>query len=89
MRKPISKSISEERILKLSNDLSEGIKSGTVEEWRTVARYWRNCHDMTLNKINSVRPSIAALVMGRDMFVMGTAELKTWLAQQCSEDKRL
>ena len=33
--------ISEDRALKLSNDLSENIASGTLREWRAVAFFWR------------------------------------------------
>jgi hypothetical protein len=48
--------LSKERILQLSNDLSEDIQSGSVQDWRTVAQYFRDELD-----INSIRLSVAVI----------------------------
>lgn len=39
--RPLIAKISRERILQLSNDLSENMRTGTTEEWRAVALYFR------------------------------------------------
>lgn len=77
-RKPLVKAISEERILQLSNDLSEDIRSGTVEEWRAVALYFRKELDASVNRLNQVRPSIAALVSAHKLNQYAMTELSTW-----------
>ena len=69
----------EERILQLSNDLSEGMKSGTVQEWRSVAKYFRDQVDRAHNDINSIRPSVAAMVMGQNCVRYAHKEMEAWL----------
>ena len=56
-------SISEERILQLSNDQAEGYKTGTIEEWRAVARYWMGKHLDETMRANHVadRAMVSAL----------------------------
>ena len=76
--------ISEERILQLSNDMSEGIASGTVGEWRAVAQYFRNQVDKAHNDINSIRPSVAAMVMGQNCVNYAHAEMDAWLKRVVS-----
>lgn len=52
--KPFVAKMSEARILQLSNDLSEDIESGTVEEWRAVALYFRkqvDAHQIALSEL--------------------------------------
>lgn len=76
-RKPLKllADIKEERILQLSNDLSEGIKSGTVKEWRTVAMYYRK----VLDHAYTIRPSVSALLLGTDLITTARTELREWL----------
>lgn len=76
--------ISEERILQLSNDLSEGIKSGTVREWRTAAKYFRDQLDRAHNDINSIRPSVAAMVTGMNIVNFSRQEMDEWLKRVSS-----
>lgn len=71
--------ISEERILQLSNDLSEDLASGSVREWRTVAKYFRDQVDKAHNDINSIRPSVAAMVMGTNCVTHARQEMDAWL----------
>lgn len=71
--------IREERILKLSNDLSEGINSGTIKEWRAVAYYFRNRMDAAHNDINDIRPTVAAYVAGRNILSHAGPEMEQWL----------
>ena len=75
---------SEERILQLSNDLSEGIKSGSVKEWRTVAKYFRDQLDRAHNDINAIRPSVAAMVMGQNCVRFAHEEMDAWLKRVSS-----
>lgn len=43
------RTITEERILQLSNDLSEGIRgTGSRWEWMMVAAYWRDSQDVSM-----------------------------------------
>ena len=76
--------ITEERILQLSNDLSEGIATGTVRDWRAVARYWRDKLDKAHNDINSIRPSVAAMVMGQNCVRFAHREMEEWLKRVSS-----
>lgn len=71
--------ISEERILQLSNDLSEDIASGTVLEWRRVAKYFRDQLDRAHNDINSIRPSVSAMVTGMNIVNFSKHEMDAWL----------
>lgn len=71
--------LSEDRILQLSNDMSEGIASGTVKDWRAVAKYFRDQLDRAHNDINSIRPSVAAMVMGQNCVTYAHAEMDAWL----------
>ena len=77
-------SIDEERILQLSNDLSEAIKSGTVKEWRAVAYYFRRKMDKAYNDINSIRPSVAAMVAGQNCVRFAHEEMDAWLKRVSS-----
>ena len=76
--------LSEERILQLSNDLSEGINSGTVKDWRAVAKYFRDQLDRAHNDINAIRPSVAAMVMGQNCVRFAHAEMDAWLKRVSS-----
>src|SRR5881396_4352210 len=58
--KRILATITQERIDQLSNDLSEGIRSGTVEEWRRVALHFRNAYDKLNQRAQSMRTTLAA-----------------------------
>lgn len=73
--KPLVAKCSEERILKLSNDVSENMASGTVGEWRAVALYFRN----ELDKLYRVRMSLAALNIAEDMRACALREVAAWL----------
>lgn len=75
----LTASISEERILQLSNDLSENIASGSLKEWRSVALYFRKELDRSYNDLNSMRPSIAAMTYGLDMVHFARQEMAQWL----------
>ena len=76
--------ISEERILQLSNDLSEGIASGTVREWRAVAKWMHDQADKAQNDINSIRPTVAAMVTGSKCVQYAHAEMDEWLKRVVS-----
>lgn len=84
--KPLCALISEDRILQLDNDLAENIKSGTVEEWRTVARYFHDENERLCNKLSAIRPSIAALITGSELLRLGQTELAAWLDKQTAND---
>ncbi len=71
--------ISEDRILGLSNDLSENIKSGSVSEWRAVAYYFRQKLDAAINDINAIQPTIAAYVIAISIIGQTTPEMDAWL----------
>lgn len=58
MKKQLIADISEDRIAQLSNDLSEGIHSGTVAEWRKVALYFREKSDIQYRNIISIKDII-------------------------------
>ncbi len=55
---PLVAKISEDRILQLSNDMSEDMASGTTAEWRAVALYFRNEVDDQQNRINAMRGEV-------------------------------
>lgn len=76
--------IDEKRILQLSNDMSEGIKSGTTREWRAVAYYFRHKLDTAYNDINAIRPTVAAYVAGRNILNHAGPEMEGWLKRVSS-----
>ena len=71
--------ISEERILQLSNDMSEGISSGTTKEWRAVAYYFRFKMDQLHNRTASLHSTLAALNLSEQMRTMALQEVSAWL----------
>lgn len=83
--RPLAKEISEERILQLSNDLSEGMASGTIQEWRSVALYWRNCYDQELSKVIDVRSALSPTLLGFNLFKLGVEDLQKWLNERKGE----
>ena len=70
---------SEERILQLSNDVSEGIASGNVREWRAVALYFRNLFDKQHQSIGALRMSLAALTISEEMRTHAVREIAAWV----------
>jgi hypothetical protein len=56
--KTIAAKITEKRILQLSNDLSENIATGTTQEWRAVAKYFRDQFDDLHIKFMTARDAI-------------------------------
>ncbi len=75
----LTASISEERILQLSNDLSEDIASGSTAEWRSVALYFRKELDRAYNDLNAIRPTVAAMTAGLNMIAFAKAEMNQWI----------
>lgn len=74
--------LKEEQILKLSNDLSECIASGTIKDWRAVALYFRNEFDRATAELSQVQGSVAALVLGRNCVEHSCNELSRWLERR-------
>lgn len=77
--KSLTAAISEERVLQLSNDLSEGIASGSVREWRAVAKYFRDALDQAHNDLNAIRPTVSAMVLGQRCVQHALTEMDGWL----------
>ena len=73
---------SKERILQLSNDLSEGVSSGDVREWRAVALYFRNLFDQH----SGLRFSLAALTIAEEMRANAISEISKWVKEQRNTD---
>ena len=71
--------ISEERILQLANDMSEGISSGATKEWRAVAYYFRMKMDEIHNRTASLHSTLAALQLSEQMRSMALQEVSAWL----------
>lgn len=84
-KNPIRKAValvancSEERILQLSNDLSEDMASGTIKEWRAVALYFRKCFDDQFQRTASLRNSLAAFHISEQMRASAKTEIFAWL----------
>lgn len=70
---------SEERILQLANDVSEGIASGNVREWRAVALHFRNLFDKQHHSIGALRMSLAALTVSEEMRTHAVREIAAWV----------
>lgn len=85
-KKPLVAAIPEIRILQLSNDLSENVRSGTTEEWRAVALYFRNEVDRREHSLGSIRPSISAFLMAEKIRSLATRELQDWLDRMTPKD---
>ena len=80
---------SEERILQLSNDVSEGIASGDVKDWRAVALYFRQQLDLAERRMVETQPSISALCTGAKLMGAGIAELQAWLDRHYPPNEKL
>lgn len=80
---------SEERILQLSNDVSEGIASGNVREWRAVALYFRNLFDKQHQSIGALRMSLAALTISEEMRTHAVREIAAWVKAANAESSDL
>jgi len=74
--------VSEERILQLSNDLNEGIESGSIKEWRAVALYFRT----ELDKLTPPRSSLAALTIAEKMRSQAMLEIAAWVKAQSDSE---
>ena len=81
-RQPLVAHCPEERILQLSNDVSEGIASGSVREWRAVALYFRNLFDKERKSVASLCMSLAALNISEEMRGHAMREITAWLKSQ-------
>ena len=46
--------MTDERCLQLSNDMAEGIESGTKAEWKAVARFWQTEHAKEIHRANTL-----------------------------------
>lgn len=77
--------LSEDQILKLSNDLSENIASGDVKDWRSVALYFRNAADASFRDMETIRTSVAALTIGQQMTKLALPEIQAWLDRRCAQ----
>ena len=56
------RTIAEERILQLSNDLAEGIRgTGSRWEWMMVAAYWRDSEDRHIEALNEFQYQVMDL----------------------------
>lgn len=80
--------LSEERILDLSNDLSENVNSGTVREWRAVACYFRSELDRKSQDVAGLRISLTALAIGEEMKAQAMREIRAWLAFERKNQKK-
>lgn len=80
-RRP-QKPVTEERILQLSNDESEGTARGNLREWKAAALYFRREHDRLWNDVGALRCSIAALVCAQKMHNHAADEMAKWLDRQ-------
>ena len=80
--------IYEDRILQLSNDLSEGIESGTVQEWRAVTKYFRNEFDKLFNETRHLRALAVELSVAESLRAHALPELLTWVKKQQEQDRK-
>ncbi len=81
-RKPLVARITEERVKGLILDVSEGIESGDVAEWRAVAIKESMRADAQALNVMRLRDSLAALSLSEDMRALSIREIKAWLATQ-------
>jgi hypothetical protein len=56
--RPFVRCVNRDRILQLSNDLTENINSGTREEWMAVAEFWRDLYEHQQRATISLRDHI-------------------------------
>jgi len=71
------KKLTEERILQMSNDLSEGdCDYGTVKEWQAVVLYFRNAYDRELRKTSNFVHLASLLIIGTELSAAAVKDLK-------------
>jgi len=71
--------ISEDRVGQLVNDMAENIPSGSVKEWRAVARFFQDRYRSEVNRTANLRLSLAALSIADEMRAVALPEIKQWL----------
>lgn len=76
------KSVTEDRILQLTNDQAEGIVSGSVREWREVARYWRDQHEQQTQRLMGLLPSVSALSLAKQIEQHALREIEAWAKRE-------
>ncbi len=76
---PLIASIGEDRIAQLSNDLSEGIASGSTKEWRAVALHFRHKLDALHEQVTMMRGSVSALCLAENIRTNAIQELGQWI----------
>lgn len=74
--------LSKERIFQLSNDLSEGIESGSVSEWRAVALHFRKQHDKSWNELRMVYGCVSTLIIADGLKKTAVVRLQKWIKEQ-------
>ena len=81
--KPTAVDLAQERILKLSNDLSKpGPRDGTAKDWQLVAA-WHKREAMDLqNRLNAILGSVSAVTVAMNIFAMATGEFQSWLDRE-------
>lgn len=77
--KQLVRFISEERILQLSNDLAEGIVTGTVAEWRAVARYWQNSTESERRNMMKIKVALKWGEWSKSAKAIAEKEITEWL----------
>ncbi len=83
---PLVAKIDRLRIYGLSNDLSEGIESGTTGEWRAVALHFRNELDRACRRERAIRDTLTALDIAERMRALAMPEVRNWLDQFKGEE---
>ena len=84
-KKPFLPKLPKEHILELSNDIAEGIKSGSITEIRCVAFYHMMEHDIANQKLCSLLGTLALIEACENMAKSSKEELHAKLKEMANE----
>lgn len=63
MKRKLVAKISKERIYQLANDSTEDIESGTVEEWRAIAKYFQDRYGDSSAKLWDLKRAVKSMII--------------------------
>ena len=76
-----------DRILQITNDAAEGIRSGTREEWVAAAMYWRDANNAMWLELGKLRSSMIGLGLAADISPKAWGKIKLWFDRVTPNDQ--
>ena len=88
MKKSIIPKLTQARIDQLSNDASEGMRTGTADEWRAVAMHFRAQADEARGLLRALDNSVRLRRTTQHFERLSIEEILDWAEKQKSQIKK-